>query len=274
VEVKRLVTRSMSVGRELATKRIIKQFAHKFDLVYFGGIDPREEDFELIRGATLSTSHVDAHYCVGHFKGHDISLVERRNILSHPTLDLRKNPTPPHQISPAANRFSSVNVANAMLPSEKTVFAWGDLGWVCAILRKSSTHTYHWLIMQIDLCRREGLPHVFVDATQYDDAFYDTMRLRVPNLSYAGSLFVGHDPLFAQSFRVFAPIDRFDDVAELLNPAITSMLAYHFRQFDYEIGEDRILVYAHNPVVSLHLLREMLRVGSWLAMQLDWTNNR
>jgi LmbE family N-acetylglucosaminyl deacetylase len=53
-------------------------------------------------------------------------------------LGLRKNPKPPPQISPAANCFSSVNVAEAMLPSEKTVFARGDLGWVHAILRKSS----------------------------------------------------------------------------------------------------------------------------------------
>jgi hypothetical protein len=53
-------------------------------------------------------------------------------------LDLRKNPTSPHPISPAANCFSSVNVAKAMLPSDKTIFAWGDVAWVRAILRKSS----------------------------------------------------------------------------------------------------------------------------------------
>lgn len=221
MEMKRLVAHPLSIGRELATKRIIRQFARKFDLVYFGGVDSREEDYELIRGATLSTSHVDGHYCVGHYKNHDISLVERRNTMNHST----------HQ---------------------------------------PPMHVDRWLIMQVDLRRREGLPHVFVDATQYDNAFYDRLRLRVANLSYAGSLFVGHDPLFAQSFRVFAPIDRFDDTAELLNPAVTSMLAHHFSQFDYEIGEDRILVYAYNPMVSLHLLHEMLRVGSWLAMQLDW----
>jgi P-type Ca2+ transporter type 2C len=53
-------------------------------------------------------------------------------------LDLRKSPTPPHQIAPAANRFSSANVAKAMLPSEKTIFARGDLAWAHGILRESS----------------------------------------------------------------------------------------------------------------------------------------
>lgn len=220
--IKRLVSQPMSAGRDMAAKRTIRQFAHKFGMVYFGQTDPRDEDFELIRGKSLSSTHVDSHYCVGSYKGYDISLVERCNEISQ---------------------------------------------------KHHSTQKYHWLIMQVDLRKRQGMPRVFIDSTQYDEAFYGSIRLKVPNLAYSGSLFVGHDPLFTQCFRVYAPLDRFDDADEILTPATTAMLAHHFRQFDYELAEDYVLVYARDPNVSSHLLHEMLRVGSWLAAQLDWADN-
>lgn len=67
-----------------ATRRAIKQFASKYHMVYFGHVDPREDEYELVRGVTVSTSHVDNHYTVGTYNAHDIILVERRNTLSFP----------------------------------------------------------------------------------------------------------------------------------------------------------------------------------------------
>lgn len=215
--LKHTLARPLSFGREIATKKIIKQFARKFGLVYFGYVNQREDGHELIRGITVSATHFDSNFCVGDYKGHDISLVERSNILSYPNLP------PAH---------------------------------------------YRWIIMQVDL-RRDGLPHVFIDANRHDEAFYATLFLKFANMSNANVLFVARSSLFTQIFRVFAPADKFDDVEAMLGGDIAPMLAHHFRQFNYEIDGDRVLVYAENPVLTSHLLHEMLRVGQWLAEQLD-----
>jgi hypothetical protein len=217
MDLMQLVTRPLSVGRELATKKIIKQFARKFGLVYFGYVNQREDEHELIRGITVSANHLDTHFCVGDFKGHDISLVERRNTLTYPE-------QPPQH--------------------------------------------YRWAIMQIDL-KREDLPHVFIDGNHHDEAFYMTLFMKFANMSNASMLFTQQNPLFAKTFKVFAPADKFDDLEALMSGDIAAMLAHHFKQFDYEIDGDRLLVYAENPVITSHLLHEMLRVGQWLADELD-----
>ena len=67
-----------------ATRQLIKQFASKYHMVYFGYVDPREDEYELVRGVTVSTRHVDNHYTVGTYHAHDVILVERRNTLSFP----------------------------------------------------------------------------------------------------------------------------------------------------------------------------------------------
>src|SRR6266702_1728443 len=217
MEFMQLVSRPLLAGRELATKKIIKQFARKFGLVYFGYVNQREDEHELIRGITVSTTHVDNHFCVGEFKGHDISLVERRNTIVYPG-------RPPVQ--------------------------------------------YHWIIMQIDL-RRDGLPHVFVDDNHHSEDFYTTLFMGFANMSNANTLFAASNPLLARTFGVFAPADKFDEVEAMLGDDVAAMIAHHFKQFDYEIEGDRVLIYAENPTVTSHLLHEMLRVGQWMADQLD-----
>jgi hypothetical protein len=217
MDLMQLISHPFSIGRGLATKKIIKQFTHKFDLVYFGYVNQREDDHELIRGITVAANHTDNHFSVGHFHGHDISLVERQNTLTFPD----KQP-----------------------------------------------QQYRWIIMQIDL-RRSELPHIFIDAHHHDEMFYANLFVKFANLAHADSLFAESDPLFARYFNVFTPADKFDDAELLLSKEVTAMLAHHFRQFDYELGGDRLLVYASNPVVSLHLLQEMLRIGTWLADQFN-----
>ncbi|HVI69604.1 MAG TPA: hypothetical protein VM581_04050 [Magnetospirillaceae bacterium] len=108
-----------------ATKRIIKQFANKHHMVYFGHVDPREDEYELVRGLTLSTSHVDNHYTVGEYQSRDIILVERRNTLTFPNkpaasyrwliaqIDLRRGGLP--HIFIDCNHHDATFYANAFL---------------------------------------------------------------------------------------------------------------------------------------------------------------
>lgn len=82
--IKQLTRNSLHMLGTAATKRIIKQFAAKHHMVYFGQVDPREDEYELVRGLTLSTNHQDNHYTVGTFQERDIILVERRNTFTFP----------------------------------------------------------------------------------------------------------------------------------------------------------------------------------------------
>jgi hypothetical protein len=65
-------------------KRVFMQFAEKIGLVYFGYVDQRDDDHRLVRGLTVSASHRDNHYCIGSFRGYDMTLVERVDTLRFP----------------------------------------------------------------------------------------------------------------------------------------------------------------------------------------------
>jgi len=82
--IQHIAKSSLSTFGAAATRRLIKQFASKYNMVYFGHVDPREDEYELVRGLTVSTSHIDNHYTVGTYNAHDVILVERRNTLSFP----------------------------------------------------------------------------------------------------------------------------------------------------------------------------------------------
>jgi len=63
--------------------RVIRSFANKVNFVYFGTVDQHEDDHEVIRGLTVSTSHRDTHYAVGAYDGYDVSLVDRFDVIKH-----------------------------------------------------------------------------------------------------------------------------------------------------------------------------------------------
>ncbi len=66
---------------------VYKAFTKKYDLVYFGSIDhTRDEEQRIVRGATVSTQHVDNHYSIGTIHGYDVILLERFDTLSEPTV--------------------------------------------------------------------------------------------------------------------------------------------------------------------------------------------
>lgn len=63
------------------TRRTIKSFAEKVGLVYFGFVDQRDDDHRLVRGHTVSATHIDSHYCIGTVRGYDVVLVSRNDVV-------------------------------------------------------------------------------------------------------------------------------------------------------------------------------------------------
>lgn len=78
----RVLPKSLLVHR--ANKHAIMSFAESVGLVYFGHVSQRDDDDQLIRGLTLSTSHRDRHYCVGSLYNYDVALVERSDTIRYP----------------------------------------------------------------------------------------------------------------------------------------------------------------------------------------------
>lgn len=211
------IKQSLSLIRDAASKKVIKQFDAKYNLVYFGYVDPRQDDHELVRGITASAYHTDNHYSVGVINGHDVTLVERRNTLSFPG---------------------------------------------------KPDSSYRWLIMQFDL-KGGHLPHIFIDAHHHDETFFANLFIAFSHFEDTTPAIARHSQQFAQHFKVFTPHTTLGDALHVLNGAITTTLAHHFKQFDYEIKDDQLFIYASNTVLTPLILNEMLRAGLWLAGQLN-----
>ena len=56
---------------------VFRKFAEQYDLVYFGRLHQEDDDQRIVRGITVSTQHVDEHYCVGTIHEYDIVLLKR-----------------------------------------------------------------------------------------------------------------------------------------------------------------------------------------------------
>lgn len=207
----------LTVLNDAAIKRVVKQFCAKYDLVYFGHVDAREDDHQLIRGITASAGHSDNHYAVGTFQGHDVMLVQRRTALTFPG-------------KPDAE--------------------------------------YKWLIMQFDL-KRGGVPHIFMDAHRHNETFYANLFLKVPQFEDIHQALQQRDPHFAARYKIFALPHDYQKIDAVLLPQITNAITQHFSQFDFEIIDDRIYIYASGNMVTIAALQEMLRAGVWLADNLN-----
>ena len=208
---------NLSMLNDLATKKIVKQFATKYHLVYFGHVDSQEDDHQLIRGVTASTRHTDNHYTVGSFDGHDIMLVQRRNVVTFPG--------------------------------------------------KPDTE-YKWLIMETNL-KHGGLPHIFIDGHRHDETFYANLFVKEPKFQDFHQTLAARDPVFSAKYKVFALPHQYQEVGAVLLPELTTALVQHFPQFDFELVDDRLYVYASAHVVTVATLQEMLRASTWLASSLN-----
>ncbi|MGD8373900.1 MAG: hypothetical protein PVI21_03525 [Candidatus Woesebacteria bacterium] len=127
---------------------------------------------------------------------------------------------------------------------------------------------YKWQIMQIDL-KSKGLPHVFLDANHHEKSFYYDFFAKYSKHENLYGSFLQDDPQFLKYFKILANQSDINKVRSMISPEITAMLAHHFKQFDYEIDDDTLIIYATNMSITVKNLQEMLRVGVWLADELD-----
>lgn len=76
--------------RARQTSAVVRRFATKVGIVYFGAVSQRDDDHRLVRGHTVSATHVDTNYCVGSLKGYDVTLVTRNDIVIDQKLKLEQ----------------------------------------------------------------------------------------------------------------------------------------------------------------------------------------
>lgn len=220
----RKILRSISpkhIAKRLQGNQVYRDVARRYDLVYFGSVDARDDEHEMVRGLTVSADHQDQHYCVGTVEGYDVILLERTDVLTFPG----KQPAP-----------------------------------------------YRWIILQVDL-RGVQLPHVFIDTKQHSSVFYDTLMTKYPRLLSADpNLFADHDPKFMAAFNVYSSPDEQLAMIQLLNHDITATLGHHFAYLDFELFEDRLIVYVAQRTATKQIIDHLFSAGVWLARELESTH--
>lgn len=76
----RHMTPAHAVRTRLA-KKTIQNFADQVGMVYFGYADQHGDDHRLVRGHTVSYTHVDNHVCVGSVRGYDATMLIRNDVV-------------------------------------------------------------------------------------------------------------------------------------------------------------------------------------------------
>jgi hypothetical protein len=129
---------------------------------------------------------------------------------------------------------------------------------------------YRWTILQVDLDDNVSLPHVFFDTKQHSSAFYNILFAKYSQFSAVPeNIFADHDPKFIRSFTAYTTPDHQLEMIQLLRPEVTATMAHHFASFDFELFDDRVIVYSSNKTVSKQLIDHMIRAGVWLAREIE-----
>lgn len=63
----------------------IKKVAKRLGLLYFGSVDHKRDDHDVVKGLTTSTTHHDKHFAVGTYDGYDIAIVDRHDHIASRT---------------------------------------------------------------------------------------------------------------------------------------------------------------------------------------------
>lgn len=133
---------------------------------------------------------------------------------------------------------------------------------------------YKWTILQLRLNEHTGI-HTFVSSVDHSDTFYSlffTKYMRFRKLSH--SLWSGHDPLFTQHFSVFGTHEKSHDIASLLDPQLTVVLAHHFKGIEFELQDNILYTYISNEKVSSEQLERLFKNSVWLAQQIESNSER
>lgn len=129
--------------------------------------------------------------------------------------------------------------------------------------------SYRWTILQIDL-DHVNLPHVFLDSRQHQSAFYDAFFAKYPQMRRTDvNLLADHDPRFTRGFTTLCSIQDNSLVAQILSYEITATLGHHFSRYDFELFEDKILVYSSNRTPTRAVIDDMMRAGIWFAREIE-----
>lgn len=129
--------------------------------------------------------------------------------------------------------------------------------------------SYRWTIIQIDL-DRVRLPHIFLDAHQHQSAFYDAFFAKHPQMRRGDvNLFADHDPRFASAFNAYCAPQDIAIVMQILHYDITAILGHHFAHYDFELFEDKLLVYSSNRQPTRTVIDDLFRAGVWFAREIE-----
>lgn len=126
-----------------------------------------------------------------------------------------------------------------------------------------------WTICQVDL-KQANLPHLIIggkDKSTNDEATLASyLRMYEIDLSSLGSAIA---PDFAAKFAVYVSPQDIATVCSLFTPELQAMLAVHFPDHDFEIDGRHLYVYSVHQPLTLNALDKQLRIGLWLAQQID-----
>ena len=129
--------------------------------------------------------------------------------------------------------------------------------------------SYRWTILQVDLDKIH-LPHVFLDAHHHQSAFYDALFAKYPTMVRNDvNLFADHDPRFVKGFTSCSSLQDVPLVLQLLTYDVTATLGHHFAQYDFELYEDKLLVYSSNRAPTKAVIDDMFRAGIWFAREIE-----
>lgn len=128
---------------------------------------------------------------------------------------------------------------------------------------------YRWIILQVDL-QNVHLPHIFIDNKQHSAAFYDTLLAKYPRLVTADpNLFADHDSKFMAAFNVYTTLDEQLAMVQLLSHEMTATLGHHFAHLDFELFDDRLVVYVAQRTATKQLIDHLFSAGVWLAKEIE-----
>lgn len=132
-----------------------------------------------------------------------------------------------------------------------------------------SPESYRWTIMQIDL-DRVNLPHIFLDAHHHQAAFYDAFFAKYQHMRRSDvNLFADHDPKFTQKFSALCRPQDVSIATQILRHTTTATLGHHFARFDFEMYQDKLLVYGTSRQPTSAMVDELFRAGVWFAREIE-----
>ena len=126
---------------------------------------------------------------------------------------------------------------------------------------------YHWTMLQITV-KDIDIPHIFVDSFYRRTTIGNLIMsvLRLPEIPWQN---FSPDANFSKAFTLYARPHAIQFVRKLFMIDMQKNLMEDFYKFDFELFNDKIIVYATNQKIDLPVLHHMLRAGLLLAKKIE-----